>query len=233
MNDQWLVTREQQQTQYQHQVKQQIPQQQQTQYQQHQQQVKQQIPQQQPRAAVSTTRNVTPVIDTASTMNKPVNVNKSPTNISPTNAEFHQPNASVLMNQANLESPLSPIVQRALGDRSYEKRKNAALEVEALVKSLAETASTANPANSREHRTIAALIQLLGRDFCPSMNINFRKGGLIGLAAVGIGLLNYEGLKRAYLEHLIRPVLMGFDDPEPRVRYGAENEFPSAVTSTR
>lgn len=216
-----VVTREQQQTQYQHQVKQQIPQQQQTQYQQHQQQVKQQIPQQQPRAAVSTTRNVTPVIDTASTMNKPVNVNKSPTNISPTNAEFHQPNASVLMNQANLESPLSPIVQRALGDRSYEKRKNAALEVEALVKSLAETASTANPANSREHRTIAALIQLLGRDFCPSMNINFRKGGLIGLAAVGIGLLNYEGLKRVYLEHLIRPVLMGFDDPEPRVRYYA------------
>ena len=36
----------------------------------------------------------------------------------------------------SIESPLPPVVQRSLGDRSNEKRKNAALEIEALVKSL-------------------------------------------------------------------------------------------------
>ena len=37
------------------------------------------------------------------------------------------------------ESPLAPAVLRGLGDRSYDKRKNAALEIEALVKSLQDS----------------------------------------------------------------------------------------------
>ena len=36
------------------------------------------------------------------------------------------------------ESPLPPAILRGLGDRSYDKRKNAALDVTALIKSLQE-----------------------------------------------------------------------------------------------
>ena len=129
-------------------------------------------------------------------------------------------------NNLSSESPLPPLVQRALGDRSYEKRKNAALEVEAMVKSLAETAANsnsngnANSTSSEQHKMISSLIHILSKDFCPSMNVHFRKGGLIGLAATAIGLMPQQ-LTSAYLEFLIQPVLICFDDPEPRVRYYA------------
>jgi vacuole morphology and inheritance protein 14 len=36
------------------------------------------------------------------------------------------------------ESPLPPAILRGLGDRSYDKRKTAALDVTALIKSLQE-----------------------------------------------------------------------------------------------
>lgn len=36
------------------------------------------------------------------------------------------------------ESPLPPAILRGLGDRSYEKRKTAALDVTAMIKSLQE-----------------------------------------------------------------------------------------------
>ena len=50
------------------------------------------------------------------------------------------------------------------------------------------------------------------------MNANYRKGGLIGIAAASIGLL---GNTRQHLEGLLFPVLHCFDDPEARVRYYA------------
>jgi hypothetical protein len=61
----------------------------------------------------------------------------------------------------SIESPLPPVVQRSLGDRSNEKRKNAALEIEALVKSLQE-------ANNMS--MVQSIIQVLSKDFCTSMN---------------------------------------------------------------
>lgn len=109
----------------------------------------------------------------------------------------------------SFESPLPPMVQRILGDRSNEKRKNAALEIEALIKSLQEANNTS---------MIHSIITVLSKDFCTSMNSNYRKGGLIGLAATAIGLHNTT---KAYLETLLPPVLHCFDDPESRVRYYA------------
>jgi vacuole morphology and inheritance protein 14 len=43
---------------------------------------------------------------------------------------------------APAESPLPPAILRSLGDRSYDKRKNAALEIEALIKALQENNDT-------------------------------------------------------------------------------------------
>ena len=109
----------------------------------------------------------------------------------------------------SVESPLPPMVQRSLGDRSNEKRKNAALEIEALIKSLQE---------ANNHSMIQSVITVLSKDFCTSMNSNYRKGGLVGLAATAIGLMQNS---RAFLPILLPPVLHCFDDPESRVRYYA------------
>jgi len=108
------------------------------------------------------------------------------------------------------ESPLPPAVQRCLGDRSYEKRKNAALEIEALIRSLQEASN---------QPMIRSIIAVLSKDFCTSMNANYRKGGLIGIAAVAIGLMMEAA--PMYLTDLLPPVLQCFDDPESRVRYYA------------
>jgi vacuole morphology and inheritance protein 14 len=54
------------------------------------------------------------------------------------------------------------------------------------------------------------------QDFATSTNANHRKGGLIGLAATSIGLMQDI---RLYLDALLPPVLHCFDDPESRVRY--------------
>ena len=79
------------------------------------------------------------------------------------------------------ESPLAPAILRGLGDRSYEKRKNAALEIEALIKTLED---------NNETDRICSIIVLLGQDFATSTNAHHRKGGLIGLAATAVGLMS-------------------------------------------
>ncbi|KAI7989013.1 Protein SABRE [Camellia lanceoleosa] len=70
-------------------------------------------------------------------------------------------------------------VLRNLSDKLYEKRKNAALEVEGIVKQLAAAG---------DHDKIMAVINLLTTEFTNSSQANHRKGGLIGLAAATVGL---------------------------------------------
>ncbi|VAI08191.1 unnamed protein product [Triticum turgidum subsp. durum] len=100
-------------------------------------------------------------------------------------------------------------VLRNLADKLYEKRKNAALEIEGIVKQL----STAG-----EHDKIAAVIGLLTNDFTYSPQANHRKGGLIGLAAVTVGLTSEAA---QHLELIVPPVLNSFLDQDSRVRYYA------------
>mmetsp|Transcript_2500 Transcript_2500/g.3675 ORF Transcript_2500/g.3675 Transcript_2500/m.3675 type:complete len:696 (-) Transcript_2500:54-2141(-) len=107
------------------------------------------------------------------------------------------------------ESPVTPAILRGLGDRSYDKRKNAALEIEALVLTLNDAGDTDR---------ICSIIALLGQDFATSTNANHRKGGLIGLAAIAIALRSSTKL---YLDALLPPVMHCLDDPESRVRYYA------------
>jgi vacuole morphology and inheritance protein 14 len=119
--------------------------------------------------------------------------------------QSHLQNTSTM----SIESPLPPMILRSLGDRSNEKRKNAALEIEALIKTLQD---------SNNVLMIQNIISMLSKDFCTSMNSNYRKGGLVGLAATGIALMQNS---RQFLSLLLPPVLHCFDDPESRVRYYA------------
>ncbi|CAM9431837.1 unnamed protein product [Chrysoparadoxa australica] len=126
-----------------------------------------------------------------------------------------------VMSSTPAESPLAPTVLRGLGDRSYEKRKNAALEIEALVRELQ---------NVRDTDRVCNIIALLGQDFTTSTNSNHRKGGLIGLAATAIGLSLDT---RHYLDALLPPVLHCLDDPESRVRYYACESLYNIAKVTR
>lgn len=54
------------------------------------------------------------------------------------------------------ELALPPMLMRNLGDRSYDKRKGAAMEVEALIKHLQE---------SGQVDRISAIVEMLGQDY--------------------------------------------------------------------
>uniref|UniRef100_A0A6M2F421 Vacuolar protein 14 C-terminal Fig4-binding domain-containing protein n=1 Tax=Populus davidiana TaxID=266767 RepID=A0A6M2F421_9ROSI len=104
---------------------------------------------------------------------------------------------------------IPPAVLRNLSDKLYEKRKNAALEVEGIVKSLAAAG---------DHEKISMVINLLTNEFTSSTQANHRKGGLIGLAAATVGLTAEAA---QHLNQIVPPVLESFVDQDNRVRYYA------------
>ncbi|KAH9624428.1 hypothetical protein KSS87_008369 [Heliosperma pusillum] len=110
---------------------------------------------------------------------------------------------------ADALSVIPASVLRNLSDKLYEKRKNAALEVEGIVKQLAATG---------DHEKISAVIKLLTEEFTNSPQANLRKGGLIGLAAATVGLTSEAA---QHLEQIVPPVLNSFSDQDSRVRYYA------------
>mmetsp|Transcript_24960 Transcript_24960/g.36819 ORF Transcript_24960/g.36819 Transcript_24960/m.36819 type:complete len:706 (-) Transcript_24960:121-2238(-) len=123
--------------------------------------------------------------------------------------EKQQLGSPALDRSGALESPLPPAILRGLGDRSYDKRKNAALDLTGLIKNYQENG---------EKERIASVINLLAQEFVRSRNANHRKGGLIGIAACAIGFM--PDIQR-YLHLLLPPVLECFDDQESRVCYYA------------
>ncbi|XP_058732506.1 protein VAC14 homolog [Vicia villosa] len=110
---------------------------------------------------------------------------------------------------ADALSAVPAAVLRNLADKLYEKRKNAALEIENIVKHLA---------SNGDHDKIVALISLLTTEFTYSPQSNHRKGGLIGLAAATVGLTSEAA---QHLEQIVPPVLNSFSDQDSRVRYYA------------
>ncbi|CAD7935174.1 unnamed protein product [Amoebophrya sp. A25] len=86
----------------------------------------------------------------------------------------------------SLDSLLGISVAKALCNTSYEKRKQAALEVEKRIR-------------DANHETIRQTLLIL-RDYIESPTPNARKGGLIGLAAVALGLDNHN-----FLFHFAQP----------------------------
>lgn len=97
-------------------------------------------------------------------------------------------------------------VERALGDKLYEKRKTAALEIEKMVRESADL-----------HR-IEQILGVLVAEFAYSTLPNSRNGGLIALAACAIAL----GPRTIpHLPVLVPPILACLADHDARVRYYA------------
>lgn len=104
-------------------------------------------------------------------------------------------------------SILSAATIRNLGQKEYEKRKLAALEVENLVREFCD---------AREFDKITLLVAQLVADLAESPVPNMRKGALHALAGAAIGLR--QDAPR-YLSQLLPPVLASFADQDSRVRY--------------
>eukprot|EP00392_Amoebophrya_sp_AT5.2_P001554 g1556.t1 len=83
---------------------------------------------------------------------------------------------------SSLDTLLGVAVTKALANTSYEKRKQAALELEKLVRELGG-------------EKIKQILLFL-REYVESPTPNIRKGGLIGLAAVAIGLDTHSFLNK-------------------------------------
>ncbi|EGD83131.1 hypothetical protein PTSG_03767 [Salpingoeca rosetta] len=112
----------------------------------------------------------------------------------------------------DVHNVLPASVTKQLGDKIYDKRKNAALEVERLVKQMLAR---------REEGKVVAVISLLRTGFLRHDNANNRKGGLIGLAATAMALSQYLESISGYLSELVPPILACFGDSDSRVRYYA------------
>ncbi|KAG2433054.1 hypothetical protein HYH02_012758 [Chlamydomonas schloesseri] len=104
---------------------------------------------------------------------------------------------------------LPAAVLRQIGDKLYEKRKVAALEVEQLIKKLA--------AQNDQHR-IRLTVDKLISDYAFSSQANHRKGALLCLAASAVGLGDPT---EVHLRQIVPPVLASFTDQDARVRYYA------------
>uniref|UniRef100_A0A061SJN4 Vacuole morphology and inheritance protein 14 n=1 Tax=Tetraselmis sp. GSL018 TaxID=582737 RepID=A0A061SJN4_9CHLO len=115
-----------------------------------------------------------------------------------------------MLHHSNPLQLLSPQVLKNLGDKLYERRKVAALDIEQLVKRLVSNGETGE---------VHALIQKLVEDFARSPNSNQRKGALLGIAAVACGLTNQH--INEYLPQVMPPVLESITDQDSRVRFYA------------
>eukprot|EP00201_Polytomella_parva_P000025 CAMPEP_0175039508 /NCGR_PEP_ID=MMETSP0052_2-20121109/630_1 /TAXON_ID=51329 ORGANISM="Polytomella parva, Strain SAG 63-3" /NCGR_SAMPLE_ID=MMETSP0052_2 /ASSEMBLY_ACC=CAM_ASM_000194 /LENGTH=479 /DNA_ID=CAMNT_0016301383 /DNA_START=141 /DNA_END=1576 /DNA_ORIENTATION=+ len=107
------------------------------------------------------------------------------------------------------EELLPQTVLRQIGDKMYEKRKLAALEVEQIIKRLAQ--------QNDQHRIRIIIDKLIG-EFAFSAVANHRKGALLCLAAATVGL---GAPSEAHLRQIVPPVLASFTDQDSRVRYYA------------
>tara|TARA_B110001452_G_scaffold160789_1_gene133828 strand:+ start:220 stop:2259 length:2040 start_codon:yes stop_codon:yes gene_type:complete len=105
---------------------------------------------------------------------------------------------------------LSTATLRNLGHKEYEKRKQAALEVENLVRELRDSR------DAHDQEKITALVAQLGTDLAESPQSNLRKGALHALAGTAIGLRQDVA---KFLPQLLQPVLGSFSDQDARVRY--------------
>ncbi|GAB4814784.1 hypothetical protein N2152v2_001830 [Parachlorella kessleri] len=122
-------------------------------------------------------------------------------------------------------SALPPTVVKNIGDKLYEKRKAAALEIEQLVKTLRQQGR-----GDRVMELIDALIQ-----YALSSQSNARKGGLLGLAATAVGLAAAPAAPPVpgVLPKIVPPILNSFTDQDSRVRYYAAEALYNVAKSLR
>jgi vacuole morphology and inheritance protein 14 len=118
-------------------------------------------------------------------------------------------------------SPLPTPCFRFLTDKMYEKRKQASLEIEKLVRNFNQTGKSTE---------IRRLLKVLGQDLIGSPNPNWRKGGAIGLASMAVGLGKDSS---NYSVELVQPIVSSLNDQDSRVRYYASEALYNVIKVIR
>lgn len=122
---------------------------------------------------------------------------------------------------------LSQSILRLLCDRSYEKRKEGALELEDFVKGLMAT-QKADPMIFQDQ--IVNIVREVTQRFIQSDITNHRKGGLIALPSMAVALVDQAA---EYVEIFLPPVLKSFEDPDSSCRYCACEALYNIAKVTR
>eukprot|EP00928_Gymnodinium_smaydae_P041978 TRINITY_DN28346_c0_g1_i1.p1 TRINITY_DN28346_c0_g1~~TRINITY_DN28346_c0_g1_i1.p1 ORF type:complete len:832 (-),score=177.03 TRINITY_DN28346_c0_g1_i1:35-2449(-) len=120
------------------------------------------------------------------------------------------------------ELGITQSVQANLCDKSADRRKTAAKDIERAVLTLVKNRSTVGGSVNLAE-AVARLIRFVVDDFCRSAFPARRKGGLIALASMAIAL-EYR-LVQTHVSQLLPPVLDCFSDEEAGVRYNACEAF--------
>jgi vacuole morphology and inheritance protein 14 len=98
-------------------------------------------------------------------------------------------------------------VQKGLSDKLYEKRKQAALEIEKMVKE-----------RNADFDYVTEIINQLTSQFCYSSTPNSRSGALVAYAAISMAISDTLNL---YLPLIVPPIIRCLSDNDARVRYYA------------
>lgn len=77
---------------------------------------------------------------------------------------------------------------------------------------------------------IKKLLVVLGKDLALSQNPNWRKGGLIGLASMGVAL---QKQLANYIQDVVPPIVTALVDPDTRVKYYATESLYNVLTVAR
>ena len=126
-------------------------------------------------------------------------------------SESSNPFQSVLPVPGSKRSELPANVSRLLVDKSTEKRKAGANELQTMVKALADGNSVG---------VITGYIEYCKTELLDSHGDASRKGGLLAFSAIAVGISGNEGCTNLFLL-LLKPVLTLFRDIDPRIRYSA------------
>ncbi|XP_065072860.1 protein VAC14 homolog [Ochlerotatus camptorhynchus] len=121
----------------------------------------------------------------------------------------------------NAFAPISEACVKALSDKTYDKRKIAASEIEKMVVDFNV---------KKNHGQIRRIIEVLSKDFVTSNDSNKKKGGLIALAATSIAL--GKDTER-FIEEIVNPILNCLMDTDTRVRYFASESLYNVVKVSR
>jgi vacuole morphology and inheritance protein 14 len=85
-------------------------------------------------------------------------------------------------------------------------------------------------AMAKNYAQIEKLIAVISREFAASSDPNKRKGGLIGLAGISIGLGKDTD---KFIKDLVNPILNCLTDTDTRVRYFASESLYNVVKVAR
>ncbi|EGC33117.1 hypothetical protein DICPUDRAFT_49156 [Dictyostelium purpureum] len=118
------------------------------------------------------------------------------------------------MSKVQDPSPIPSIILKNLTDKNTDKRKAGAQEIEQLIR---------DHHSNDDEAIIKSIIKIISTEYTDSAQGNNKKGGLIGLASIAIGLGTDAYL---YIQEIVPPVLRCFIDHDSRVRfYACESLF--------